>query len=284
MGVGDFRRAGCGDRSLCARGRQTPRTFFRLGYGFTRSRNGAAQMHAALCIPAVTGAWQHEGGGAFFNNYAIWKFDESVIEGHDAIDRSTRVLDQSKIGRILTGDAEALKNGAPVKAMLIQNTNPMTVAPEQALVRQGFAREDLFMAVHEQFMTETAQMADIVLPATMFMEHDDLYYGGGHQHISVGAKLIEPPGECRSNHRGAAGARPPAQRRASRLRDDAARIDRRHPEEKRARRYRDAARPICGATCSRISAPRIISTALRMPTRNSTSRSIGARCRSAMAA
>jgi anaerobic selenocysteine-containing dehydrogenase len=76
----------------------------------------------------------------------------------------------------------------------------MAVAPEQALVRRGFAREDLFMAVHEQFMTETAQMADIVLPATMFMEHDDLYYGGGHQHISVGARLIEPPGECRSNH------------------------------------------------------------------------------------
>jgi anaerobic selenocysteine-containing dehydrogenase len=67
-------------------------------------------------------------------------------------------------------------------------------------VRQGFAREDLFVAVHEQFMTETAQMADIVLPATMFMEHDDLYYGGGHQHISVGPKLIDPPGECRSNH------------------------------------------------------------------------------------
>jgi anaerobic selenocysteine-containing dehydrogenase len=179
---------------------QTKRSFFRLGYGFTRSRNGAAQMHAALCIPAVTGAWQYEGGGAFFNNYALWKFNESIIEGHDAIDHSTRVLDQSKIGRILTGDAEALHGGPPVKAMLIQNTNPVTVAPEQALVRQGFAREDLFMAVHEQFMTETAQMADIVLPATMFMEHDDLYYGGGHQHISVGAKLIEPPGECRSNH------------------------------------------------------------------------------------
>ena len=179
---------------------QTPRTFFRLGYGFTRSRNGAAQMHAALCIPAVTGAWQHEGGGAFFNNYAIWKFDESLIEGHDAIDSSTRRLDQSKIGRILTGDPAALHNGPPVKAMLIQNTNPMTVAPEQALVRRGFARSDLFVAVHEQFMTETAQMADIVLPATMFLEHDDLYYGGGHQHISVGAKLIEPPGECRSNH------------------------------------------------------------------------------------
>jgi anaerobic selenocysteine-containing dehydrogenase len=179
---------------------QTRRAFFRLGYGFTRSRNGAAQMHAALCIPAVTGAWQYEGGGAFFNNYAIWKFDESLIEGHDAVDRSTRALDQSKIGRILTGDAAALHNGPPVKAMLIQNTNPMTVAPEQALVRQGFARPDLFVAVHEQFMTETAEMADLVLPATMFLEHDDLYYGGGHQHISVGAKLVEPPGECRSNH------------------------------------------------------------------------------------
>jgi len=179
---------------------QTKRSFFRLGYGFTRSRNGAAQMHAALCIPAVTGAWQYEGGGAFFNNYAIWKFNESLIEGHDAIDHGTRLLDQSKIGRILTGDPVALKHGPPVKAMLIQNTNPMTVAPEQALVRQGFARPDLFTVVHEQFMTETAEMADLVLPATMFIEHDDLYYGGGHQHISVGAKLIEPPGECRSNH------------------------------------------------------------------------------------
>src|SRR5207248_2803449 len=162
-----------------------------------RSRNGAAQMHAALCIPAVTGAWQYEGGGAFFNNYALWHFNQSIIEGHDAIDHSTRLLDQSKIGRILTGDSEALCGRGPVKAMLIQNTNPMAVAPEQALVRKGFAREDLFMAVHEQFMTETAAMADIVLPATMFMEHDDLYYGGGQQHISVGPKLIEPPGGCR---------------------------------------------------------------------------------------
>jgi anaerobic selenocysteine-containing dehydrogenase len=179
---------------------QTKRSFFRLGYGFARSRNGAAQMHAAVCIPTVTGAWQHEGGGAFFNNYSIWKFNEALIEGQDAIDPRIRQLDQSQIGRILTGDAEALRGGPPVKAMLIQNTNPMTVAPEQKLVREGFAREDLFMVVHEQFMTETAEMADIVLPATMFMEHDDLYYGGGHQHISVGAKLIEPPGECRSNH------------------------------------------------------------------------------------
>src|ERR1700754_4437031 len=131
---------------------ETKPTFFRLGYGFTRSRNGATQMHAANCIPAVTGAWQYEGGGAFFNNYALWHFNESVIEAHEAIDHSIRVLDQSQIGRILTGDAEALHGKGPIKAMLIQNTNPMAVAPEQALVRRGFAREDLFMVVHEQFM------------------------------------------------------------------------------------------------------------------------------------
>jgi anaerobic selenocysteine-containing dehydrogenase len=110
------------------------------------------------------------------------------------------MLDQSQIGAILCGDKDALFNGPPVTAMLIQNTNPITVAPDQTRVKQGFARDDLFVCVHEQFMTETAKAADLVLPATMFMEHDDVYQGGGQQHILLGPKLIEPPGECRSNH------------------------------------------------------------------------------------
>src|SRR5215212_2868819 len=176
------------------------RTFFRLGYGFGRQRNGAVNMHAASCIAAVTGAWQHEGGGAFHNNGAIYHWRKTLIEGLDARDPKVRMLDQIQIGRILTGDATALRGGPPVTAMLIQNTNPVSVAPEQDLVKQGFAREDLFVCVHEQFMTETALMADVVLPATMFMEHDDLYQGGGQQHVMLGPKLIEPPGECRSNH------------------------------------------------------------------------------------
>lgn len=176
------------------------RSYFRLGYGFTRQRNGAAAMHAALCIPAVTGAWAHEGGGAFHNNGAIYHWDKALIEGHDLRDPAVRILDQSQIGRVLTGDADALRQGPPVTALFIQNTNPVSVAPEQALVKAGFAREDLFTAVHEQFMTETAAMADIVLPATMFLEHDDIYQGGGHSHVMWGGKLVEPPGECRSNH------------------------------------------------------------------------------------
>ncbi len=179
---------------------QTKRTFFRLGYGFSRQRNGAVNMHAASCIAAVTGAWLHEGGGAFHNNGHIYGWKQAFHEGHALRDDKVRVLDQSQIGRSLTGDAEALKGGPPVTAMLIQNTNPMSVAPEQALVAQGFAREDLFTVVHEQFMTETAAMADIVLPATMFLEHDDIYSGGGHQYVEFAGKLIDPPGECRSNH------------------------------------------------------------------------------------
>ncbi|HEX7883635.1 MAG TPA: molybdopterin-dependent oxidoreductase, partial [Afipia sp.] len=178
----------------------TPRTYFRLGYGFSRSRNGAANMHAASCIAAVTGAWRYEGGGAFHNNGAIYHWDRSLIEGLDVVDRSIRMLDQSRIGAILCGDADALFGGPPVTAMLIQNTNPVSVAPDQTRVKQGFAREDLFVCVHEQFMTETAKTADLVLPATMFMEHDDVYQGGGHQYILAGPKLIEPPGQCRSNH------------------------------------------------------------------------------------
>src|SRR5881227_3292502 len=108
--------------------------------------------------------------------------------------------DQSRTGPVLWGDREALGGGPPVTAMLIQNTNPVSVAPEQDRVKQGFARADLFVCVHEQFMTETALMADVVLPATMFMEHDDFYQGGGHQYIQLGPKLIDPPGECRNNH------------------------------------------------------------------------------------
>jgi anaerobic selenocysteine-containing dehydrogenase len=179
---------------------KNPRSFFRLGYGFSRSRNGVSNMHAALSIPAVTGAWLHEGGGAFHNNGAIFHWDRTLIDGLDVLDPEIRLLDQSRIGAVLLGDRSDLGEGPPVTAMLIQNTNPMSVAPDQNAVHAGFARDDLFVCVHEQFMTETAKVADIVLPATMFLEHDDIYQGGGQQHIILGPKVIEAPEGCRSNH------------------------------------------------------------------------------------
>ena len=107
---------------------RTKRSFIRIGYGFTRSRNGSAQMHAVSCLPAVTGAWKHRGGGALYANGALYKLDRSLIEGHDVRDSNIRLLDQSRIGPVLTGDKRDLGDGPPVTAMLIQNTNPMVVA------------------------------------------------------------------------------------------------------------------------------------------------------------
>ncbi|KQZ99669.1 dehydrogenase [Mesorhizobium sp. Root157] len=178
----------------------TKRTYFRLGYGFSRQRNGSVNMHAASCIAAVAGNWQYEGGGAFHSNSGIYKLNTELLEGTRLRDRSIRYLDHSRIGPVLTGAEDALYGGPPVTAMLIQNTNPANVAPEQRLVKRGMLRDDLFMCVHEQFMTDTAQLADVVLPATMFLEHDDIYKGGGNQHLTLGPKLVDPPPGPRTNH------------------------------------------------------------------------------------
>lgn len=179
---------------------KTPRSYFRLGYGFSRQRNGSTSMHAALCIPAMTGAWQHRGGGALHSNSGTWGLDKSRLVGAHLQKGTPRNLDMSEIGPILIGDTKALQGGGPVHAMIVQNTNPASVAPEQGKVRAGMLRDDLFMVVHEQFMTETAELADIVLPATMFLEHNDYYTRGGHTRILYGPAVVERPGEAWSNH------------------------------------------------------------------------------------
>jgi anaerobic selenocysteine-containing dehydrogenase len=157
-------------------------------------------MHAVSCLPAVTGAWQHPGGGALYGQTAVYPLDRTLIEGLDRVDPSIRALDQSRLGPILTGDPDALQGGPPVTAMLVQNTNPAMVCPELDRVHRGLAREDLFLCVHEQFLTETAAFADIVLPATTFLEHDDFYTASGHTYFQVARRVIEAPGECRENH------------------------------------------------------------------------------------
>ena len=178
----------------------TERAYIRQGFGMSRSRNGAANMHAVSCLATVAGKWKFRGGGAFYNNSDIYKVDRTLIMGLDRRDTSIRVMDQSRVGPILTGDRRDLGEGPPVTAMIVQNTNPVVVSPEVLKVQQGFRREDLFVCVHEQFMTDTARLADIVLPATMFVEHDDLYQSSGHSHLHLGAKIIEPYAEARSNH------------------------------------------------------------------------------------
>ena len=138
--------------------------------------------------------------GALYSNAGVYPIDMTMIMGLDVCDKSVRILDQSRLGPILVGEEDALEGGPPVGAMIIQNTNPMVVCPESGKVHAGFRRDDLFVCVHDQFMTETAAMADIVLPATTFLEHEDLYIAGGHTHLFVTKRVIEPLAECRSNH------------------------------------------------------------------------------------
>ncbi|MEX0758899.1 MAG: molybdopterin oxidoreductase family protein [Tistlia sp.] len=178
----------------------TRKSFIRVGYGFSRSRNGAASVHAVSGLPAVTGAWTVEGGGALWGNGAIYHLDKTLVEGLDVLDRSVRKLDQSRFGPVMTGDPRDIGDGPPVTALFVQNTNPANVCPETKKCLAGLARDDLFTCVHEQFLTETAAMADIVLPATMFLEHDDFYTASGHTYLQVASKVVEAPGACRSNH------------------------------------------------------------------------------------
>ncbi len=176
------------------------KSFIRSGYGFSRTRNGAVNVHAVSCLPAITGAWKERGGGALYSNGALYaQIDKTLIEGLDR-KQDRRVLDQSRIGDILLGNPEDLSGGPPVKSLFMQNTNPAVVAPESNKVVKGLHRNDLFLCVHEQFLTDTARFADVVLPATMFLEHDDLYVASGHTHIQMTKNIVDPFDQCRSNH------------------------------------------------------------------------------------
>jgi len=176
----------------------TDRAIIRLGYGFSRSRNGSSGLHAVSCLPAVRGAWKHRGAGLYGSIGQNFDINSSLVTGIDNPD--VRRLDMSRLGPILMDDADALNGGPPVTAMLVQSSNPAVVAPESGLVRAGLMKDEMFLGVHEQFMTDTARLADIVLPATTFLEHDDFYTSYGHPYLQLGPKILDPIGETRSNH------------------------------------------------------------------------------------
>ena len=176
---------------------RSERAIIRAGYGFTRSRNGAANLHAVSCIPAVRGSWKSPGGGLYASIGQTFNLDTRIVTG--VANPDIRQLDMSRLGPALTGDPDALGGGPPVTAMVVQSSNPAVVAPESGLVRKGMLKDDFFLCVHEQFLTDTAKLADIVLPATTFLEHDDLYTSYGQTYLQLGPRVIDPIGESLSN-------------------------------------------------------------------------------------
>jgi anaerobic selenocysteine-containing dehydrogenase len=171
----------------------------RLGYGVQRSDRGAAAVRVIAMLPAVIGSWRHPGGGLTMSTSQAHQLNRAALERADlqkvsALGREARLINMSTLGSALT----ELDN-PPVKALIVYNSNPGAIAPDQNRIRQGLRREDLFTVVLEQFQTDTADFADILLPATTFLEHTDLYYAYGHYHLQMARPAIAPPGECKSN-------------------------------------------------------------------------------------
>jgi len=168
----------------------------RLNYGLNRHAGGGMAVRTIACLPAVVGAWRDAGGGVLLSSSGTFPVNEPALQRTDLVPPGTRTLNMSQLGRILLNDP---KLDPPVKALFVYNCNPAAVAPEQEAVRRGLEREDLFTIVHEQFQTDTADFADLLLPATTTLEHYDIHKAYGHLYISLSKPAIAPVGESLSN-------------------------------------------------------------------------------------
>lgn len=174
-------------------GRTTP-SFVRVGYGMTRNESGANGLRAATILPVLTGQWQHRGGGAALSASGAFYLNGARLGGAHLVRPGARHLNMNRL-------ASALEPGAGTHALVVYNCNPAVVAPDSERVRAGMRREDLLVVVLENAMTETAELADFVLPATTFLEHDDLYASYGHHYLSWNRAAAPPFGEARPNTR-----------------------------------------------------------------------------------
>ena len=167
----------------------------RLNYGLNRHAGGGTAVRVIAGLPAIVGAWRHVGGGVLLSTSGTFPTATAALERPDLVPPGTRSLNMSQIGRLLNDASLA----PPIQALFVYNSNPVAVAPEQESVRAGFAREDLFTVVHDLFLTDTADFADIVLPATTTLEHYDIHKAYGHLYLSLSKPAIEPLGESKPN-------------------------------------------------------------------------------------
>lgn len=171
----------------------------RVNYGVQRSESGGRAVQAIAALPVLTGSWRHRGGGLQLTTSGAFAFNRDSLERPDLqqlspLGRPARVVNMSLLGSALLD-----LDNPPVQALIVYNSNPATIAPDQNRVLAGLVREDLFTVVLEQFMTDSARYADIVLPATTFLEHTDLYLAYGHYYLQLARPALTAPGEAKSN-------------------------------------------------------------------------------------
>jgi len=171
--------------------------FIRVNYGLQRHAGGGMAVRTIACLPAVMGHWRHAGGGVQLSTSANFAFDKQKLERPD-LSPPVRTINMIRLGEALT-TADAGVGGPPVRAMIVYNSNPAAVAPDRNVVLRGLAREDLFTVVLEHFQTDTADWADILLPATTQLEHWDIHLSYGHHYVTLNRPAIEPLGEAKPN-------------------------------------------------------------------------------------
>ena len=170
----------------------------RLNYGVQRSEGGGMAARAITMLPCITGSWKEVGGGLQLSTSGAYGLNRDALERTDLMEkvlgRPARTINMVELGQALN-----TLEDPPVKALFVYSSNPAAVCPNHNDVIRGLRRPDLFTVVHEQFFTDTADYADIVLPATTFFEHNDLQIAYGHYYLQMSDPAIEPLGECRSN-------------------------------------------------------------------------------------
>ena len=171
-------------------------SLIRLNYGMQRHGGGGMAVRTIACLPAIIGSWRYPGGGAMLSTSGAYDFAMDRLTRPDLSPPGTRTINMNELAEALAGELP----GPAVKALYLYNCNPAAVAPNQRKVLEGLKREDLFVVVHELFATDTVDYADMVLPATSQLEHEDLHGSYGHHEVMYNPRTIAPRGECRSNN------------------------------------------------------------------------------------
>ncbi|HZQ44306.1 MAG TPA: molybdopterin-dependent oxidoreductase [Acidobacteriaceae bacterium] len=176
-----------------------PPAAIRLNYGIQRGENGGTAARAVAMLPLITGSWKQYGGGLLLSTSAAFPFQQERLHMPQLMNASPLGHAARTVNMNQLGDALTQLNDPPVKAIFVYNSNAAAVAPDSERVHEGLRRNDLFVIVHEQFFTDTTDYADIVLPATTFLEHKELMGAYGHYFAQISQPAVAPLGEARSN-------------------------------------------------------------------------------------